>query len=95
MTESDPREKATHQAGNWQMRFGLGSLMLAMSVACVMAAAASYSFQAIRGHRSMRFVLVLFTVAGPVLLLLIVSFTVALLSWLRRSTDRSYRDADD
>jgi hypothetical protein len=95
MAESDPRKEEQPRAGNWQMRFGLGSLMLGMLVACVMAAAASYSFQAIRGHSSMRFVLVLFTVAGPVVLLLIVSFAVALISWLRRSAGRTYRDSDE
>ncbi len=62
--------------------------MLVMSVACATAAAASYCYQAIRGRPSMRLVLVLVTVAGPVLLLLTVSFVVALISWIRRSGPR-------
>lgn len=79
----NPWEDGTKaRPSNWQFRFGVGGLLLAMLVACVMAAAASYSYQAIRGRASMRFVLVLFTVAGPMLLLVVVSLLVGLIKWL-------------
>jgi Na+/melibiose symporter-like transporter len=79
-----PDEPKTRPS-NWQFRFGIGGLMLVMLVACVMAAAASYSYQAIRGRASMRFVLVLFTVAGPMLLLVVVSVLLGLIKWLKRA----------
>jgi Na+/melibiose symporter-like transporter len=83
---SDPWEdEPKARPSNWQFRFGMGGLMLAMLVACVMAAAASYSYQAIRGRTSMRFVLVLFTVAGPMLLLVVVSMLVGVIKWLKRA----------
>ena len=69
----------------WQPRFGIGSLLMVTLVVSVMAAAGYYLFRVIRqGERQVQLAFVLFTVAGPLLVLLVVSVTRRLLEFLRR-----------
>ena len=60
----------------WQPRFGMGTILLLMLVVCVMAAAASYFVRyigAVRGGREFQLLFILFTLAAPLLLVVIVS----------------------
>lgn len=58
----------------WQPRFTIATLMLVMVVCSVMAAAGSYLMRSLqRGTHGSQLTFVLFTVASPVLLLVIVS----------------------
>lgn len=56
-----------------RFRFRLSTLLLVMSVASVMAAAASYAVQGWRGERSGLVVFVLFTVLAPLLVVIVAS----------------------
>ncbi len=62
----------------WQPRFGIGTLLLVMMIVSVMGAAASYFARALQGDRSAQVAFVLFTIAAPLLLVVIVS----LAQWL-------------
>ena len=70
----------------WQPRFSLGGLFLVMLVFSVMAAAGSYFFRFLRGGREFQLSFILFTLAAPALLVVIVSLTLGLLKWLGRRT---------
>ena len=56
-----------------RLRFGLGSLMLAMTVFSAMGAIASYLVQSVRGQRSSQVVFIIFCLAAPACLLVAVS----------------------
>lgn len=74
-----PRTDVSRLPGPWQPRFSMGTLLLAMLVAAVMAASTSYLARALReGDRQAQLVFLLITLAGPMLLLVIVS----LIRWL-------------
>lgn len=62
----------------WQPRFGILGLLLLMLVASVMAAGGYYFMQMLRGGRSQQLAFILFTVASPLLLLVLVSLIVAI-----------------
>ena len=67
----------------WLPRFGLAELMLAMLIFSVMGAAGSYLMRAIiRGTTSGRAVFVIFTLAAPIALVLVLSFYKILRRWL-------------
>ena len=60
----------------WQPRIGLGTMLLLMLVASVTAAAASYFVRysgAVRGGREFQLMFIIFTLAAPLLLVVIVS----------------------
>jgi len=58
----------------WQPRFGIGTLLLLMLVVSVVATAASYFVRALHGGRQFQLAFILFTLAAPLLLVVIVSF---------------------
>ena len=65
----------------WHPRIGLGTLLLLMLVVSVMAAGASYFVRysgAVRGGREFQLLFILFTLAAPLLLVVIVSLFQAL-----------------
>ena len=68
----------------WQPRFGIGALLLVMLVFCVLAAGAGYLVQGLRNEttvgsgRPAVMVFLLFTLAGPMLLMVVVSIVRAL-----------------
>ena len=67
----------------WLPRFGLAEMMLAMMIFSVMGAAGSYLMRAInRGDGSGRPAFVIFTLAAPIALVLVLSFYRALRRWL-------------
>ena len=69
----------------WQPRFGLGTLLMVMLVICVMAASASYLARILRaGGRAGQLTFILFTLAAPMLLMVLIS--VAL--WALRRGNR-------
>lgn len=74
----------------WRPRFGLGTLLLAMLVVSVMAAAGSYAVRAWTSGstRSAQFIFILFTLATPVLLMVAVSVFYQVFMWLERSRKR-------
>jgi Na+/melibiose symporter-like transporter len=57
----------------WQPRFGIGTMLLLMLIVCVVGAAASYFVRALQGGRSAQLAFILFTLAAPLLLVVIVS----------------------
>ena len=69
----------------WQPRFTMGTLLLVMVVFSVMAAAGSYLMRSLQqGTRSSQLIFVLFTVASPVLLVVIVSLLWKITAWFSR-----------
>ena len=78
MTEQPP----TSEPGGWQPRFGLGSMLLVMLVFSVMAASGYYFIQALSGNRGAQLAFILFTLATPLLLVVLVSLLRSLVSWL-------------
>jgi hypothetical protein len=69
----------------WQPRFGLGSLLLIMIVVGAMAASGNYFLRGIRGGRGAQVSFVLFTLAAPLLLVMLVSGVRALVAWWQRA----------
>ncbi len=65
----------------WRPRFGLAEMMLAMMIFSVMGAAGSYLRGAIKQGQG-RAVFVIFTLAAPIALVLVLSFYKALRRWL-------------
>ena len=61
----------------WQPRFGLGSLLLVTFVFSVMGAGGYYFVQATQGGRGAQFGFILFTLASPLLLAVVVSLLLA------------------
>ena len=71
--------------GPWQPRFSIGSLLLTMLVFAVMASAGGYLVRALReGDRRYQLVFLLITLAAPLLLMVLVSLTRALVTWRRK-----------
>lgn len=87
MTGVPPRAPAPHPEvpRPWQPRFTIGTLLLVMAVFSVMAAAGSYLMRSLQQgtHRS-QLTFVLFTVASPVLLVVVVSGLWKLTAWFSR-----------
>ena len=69
----------------WQPRFTIGTLLLVMVVFSVMAAAGSYLMRSLQqGTHSSQLIFVLFTVASPVLLVVVVSLLWKITAWFSR-----------
>ena len=68
----------------YRFRYGLGTLLLVMIVVAVASAGVSYMVQAERGPGWQRLVFMLFTLAAPVLLLIVVSAFHMITQWLNR-----------
>lgn len=68
--------------GAWLPKFGIAEMMLAMMVLCVMAAAGSYLRTAMQNDRG-RPIFVLFTLASPFALVLVLSTYMSVKRWLR------------
>lgn len=68
----------------WQPRFGILGLLLLTLVASVMASGGYYLVRMLRGGRSEQLAFVLFTVASPLLLLVMVSVFVSVTRLRRR-----------
>ena len=62
----------------WQPRFGIGTMLLLMLIVSVVGAAASYFVRAMQGGRSAQLAFVLFTLAAPLLLVVVVSIAQSL-----------------
>lgn len=62
----------------WQPRFGIGTMLLLMLIVSVVGAAASYFVRAMHGGRSAQLAFILFTLAAPLLLVVIVSIAQSL-----------------
>lgn len=77
---STPPEKPN--SSPWLPQFGIAEMMMTMLIFCVMAAGGSYFRSASENGRA-RAVFVIFTLASPVALVLIMSAYVALKKWLR------------
>ncbi len=71
----------------WLPRFGLAEMMLAMMIFSVMGAAGSYLMLAINKGQG-RAVFVIFTLAAPIALVLVLSFYKALRRWLANLSRR-------
>lgn len=91
MTESDSRPDAGDAPSRenlprpWQPRFSLGTLLMVMLVICVMAAAGSYLARILRQDgRTGQLTFILFTLAAPMLLMVLVS----LATWCLRRAGR-------
>lgn len=61
----------------WQPRFGLAGLLMVMFVCSVMAACGYYFTQYLRGGRQSQLAFILFTLAAPVLLMVVISAMLA------------------
>lgn len=57
----------------WQPKFGLAGLLMVMFVCSVMAAGGYYFVQYLRGGRQSQLAFILFTLASPMLLMVVVS----------------------
>jgi hypothetical protein len=79
MHESSPQPSAKPP---WLPRFGLAELMLSMLIFCVMGAAGSYLMRVREGNG--RAVFVIFTLAAPIALVLVLSTYRGLRRWLAR-----------
>ena len=81
---NDPRQNIPRP---WQPRFGMGTMLLLMLVVSVMGAAASYFvryLRAMEGGRESQLAFILFTLAAPLVLVVIVSLLHALFRRRRR-----------
>ncbi|MGE0758137.1 MAG: hypothetical protein AB7O38_14000 [Pirellulaceae bacterium] len=63
----------------WQPRFGLRGILLLMVVVSVMGAAGNYLVRALHGGRSFQLGFILFTLAAPLLVMVLVSLLQAIL----------------
>ena len=75
-----PEPKPANQP--WLPQFGIAEMMLVMLVLCVMAAAGSYLKLAIDNNRGTS-IFVIFTLASPIALVLVLSAYLSLKRWLR------------
>ena len=57
----------------WQPKFGLAGLLMVMFVCSVMAAGGYYFMQYLRGGRQSQLAFILFTLASPMLLMVVIS----------------------
>lgn len=68
----------------WQPRFGIGAMLLVMLVFCVLATGVGYLVRGLQNNsgvgsgRPMLLIFLLFTLAGPMLLMVVVSIVRAL-----------------
>ena len=67
-------------------RFGLFTMMLLMAVFCVMGSAGFYLMRSIQKGTSPRAVFVIFTLAAPGVLVIVMSMSRILIRWLARKT---------
>ena len=67
----------------WQPRFSMTAMLLLMLVVSVVAAGASYLVRSNNTDRVFQLAFILFTLAAPLLLLVVVSLCRAILRWLR------------
>ena len=82
MTTANASSQRPHRPP-WLPRFGLAEMMLAMMIFSVMGAAGSYLMRAInQGTTSGRAVFVIFTLAAPMALVMVLSFYATLKRWL-------------
>lgn len=78
----------------WQPRFSLASVFLMMTVASVIFAAGNYGWRALESGFKPMLILTLATLAGPMLVMILVSIFKSLLDWTnssRSSADRTVR----
>lgn len=68
----------------YRLRFGIGTLLLVMIVISVASAGVSYIVQAGDNPGWQQLVFILFTLAAPVILVVLVSFVVWVTKWLNR-----------
>lgn len=86
MNSSDPKfQTPSNQPVRqpWLPKFGIAEMMLGMMILCVMGAAFSYARLAFENH-SGRPIFVIFTLAAPIALVLILSAYRAMKKWLQR-----------
>ena len=88
MTNAPERPPQVPRA--WRPRFGLGTLLLAMLVVSVVAAAGSYMVRAFATGtgRSAQLTFMLFTLAAPMLLMVVVSVAYQVFLWMERTKKR-------
>lgn len=69
----------------WRPRFTISTLLMVMSVFCVMAAAGSYLVRSLSGRRGAGvLVFILFTLAAPMLLMVLISILRYIVIWINR-----------
>jgi hypothetical protein len=84
MSEND-RQPKPNVPEPWRPRFGIGALLLVMLVFSVTGASAYYLVQSLgERDRSAHLTFILFTLAAPILLLVVVSFIRRIVVWLSR-----------
>ena len=71
----------------WQPRFGTGSLLLVMFIFSAMGSATFYLARGLEGSHAFQLAFILFTLASPVLLVVVVSLLRQFYDWImaRRS----------
>ena len=87
MTGAAPRPQSPRSEvpRPWQPRFTIGTMLLVMVVFSVMAAAGSYLMRSLQqGTHGSQLIFVLFTVASPVLLVVVVSLLWKITAWFSR-----------
>lgn len=84
MSENDHQPKP-NVPEPWRPRFGIGALLLVMLVFSVTGAAGYYLVQSLgQRERSAHLTFILFTLAAPILLMVIVSFIRRIVLWVSR-----------
>ncbi len=78
MTPSQNDGQPDQMPRAWQPRFGIGTMLLIMLIVSVVAAGASYFVKAMQGGRPAQLAFILFTIAGPLLLVVLVSIATSL-----------------
>lgn len=76
----DGQPKRTDVPPPWQPRFSLQGLFLLTLVVCAMGTAGAYFVRSISGTRHDRFMFILFTLAAPPVLVIVVSALAYLVS---------------
>ncbi|MDA1051885.1 MAG: hypothetical protein O3C40_15575 [Planctomycetota bacterium] len=78
MSKSFENNEPQQSPRPWQPRFGIGTMLLIMLIVSVVAAAASYFVRALQGGRAAQLAFILFTIAAPLLLVVLVSIAQSL-----------------
>jgi len=78
MAESPKTETNPDVPRPWQPKFGMAGLLMVMFVLSVMAASGYYFMQFLKGGRQSQLAFILFTLASPVVLMLVVSLMCAI-----------------
>jgi len=73
----------------WQPKFGLAGLLMVMFVCSVMAAGGYYFTQFLRGGRQSQLAFILFTLASPMLLMVVISAMRTIFRLVNKSKKRS------